>query len=532
MRSRVPASARLAIMVLATACRGTTPVPISVGSAERIASTPALWGNLPAGPYAVSFSTIYQFDRSRTWRATRGYASPFAPDAVGRPIRISLWFPAIRDPRSRQLRFADYVLPAGPASHAAVNHLLAVREQIYAADRAPPGRWADVLALPVAAHADAPPAAGRFPLVLFAGALGDTSTTSVSVAAEYLASHGYVVATVPILGPSSDDTEQGRTPGDRERTVRDLEVAWSILRDHPSVDPARTGIFGHSLGGIEAVLFAMRNANVSAIAGLDGTYGFAGLGRQLAELPGYDPRRLRAAFLDLRRPDGDHGGIHDLAAEHGFHHADRTFVTIPDLRHRDFRAYAMVSYALTHDPASAAPYAGYQTVCRIVLDFFDDKLKADPTAAQRLRGEVASIEHSTFEHEDATPPLPSPDELVALIATDGFAAATAIVDRLRRDLPGDPILDEDRFADRSDQLLAEGRPQPAIELRRLVAYAHPGSAHAAEGLADVYLAAGQPGPAREALQRALGLIDGDPGLTGEQRHAMAEATRTRLDHLR
>ena len=56
-----------------------------------------LWGNLSAGSYAVGFKTLYQFDRTRTWRTTHGTEKPFAPDLNGRPIRISIWYPAIRD---------------------------------------------------------------------------------------------------------------------------------------------------------------------------------------------------------------------------------------------------------------------------------------------------------------------------------------------------------------------------------------------------------------------------------------------------
>src|ERR1700680_3380624 len=96
------------VSVLCFALTGVTP-------AQSQQKPPApLWGSLSAGPYAVGFRTLYQFDRTRTWRTTRGYEKSFAPDLNGRPIRVSVWYPAIRDAQSRQILFEDYVKPAGP----------------------------------------------------------------------------------------------------------------------------------------------------------------------------------------------------------------------------------------------------------------------------------------------------------------------------------------------------------------------------------------------------------------------------------
>ena len=127
------------------------------------------------------------------------------------------------------------------------------------------------------------------------------------ILAEYLASHGYIVASVSLLGPTDEQTFQSRTPGDIEATVRDMEFAWSILSEEPSTDKAKLAAMGHSVGAIEAVLFGMRNANVSAVIALDGTYAFQGLSTVLTNSYGYAPGKMRAAFLDLRRAQGAQG---------------------------------------------------------------------------------------------------------------------------------------------------------------------------------------------------------------------------------
>src|SRR5947209_8312891 len=369
--------AALSVILLAFAC-------ITPTEAQQKSQTP-FWGRLTAGPYAVGFRTIYQFDRTRTWRVTRGYEKPFAPDLNGRPIRVSVWYPAVHDARSRQMRFEDYVNPGGPKEFAELNTILELRERETDSVRVPPGRRSDLMATPVNAYANASPASGRFPLVLYLGGLDSTSTTAVFVLGEFLASHGYVVATVPLLGPTNENTEQGRMPSDRERAVEDLEFAWSVLRAQTNVDETKVGVFGKSLGGIEALIFAMRNANVSAVAGLDATYGFKGNEKLLAELADYAPRKMRAAFLDLRRDWDDPTSVLDLSAEHAFHYSDRSFVTIKKMNHFDFDSDAMIAFEF-HLPfgpnevvnpgrTRETAYRGYQDVCRMVLDFFDEKLK-------------------------------------------------------------------------------------------------------------------------------------------------------------
>ncbi|HKC62019.1 MAG TPA: hypothetical protein VKB86_00170, partial [Pyrinomonadaceae bacterium] len=362
--------------------------------AQQKSQTP-FWGSLAAGPYAVGFRTIYEFDRTRTWRVTRGYEKPFTPDLNGRPIRVSVWYPAVLNARSEQLRFENYVNPGGPKEFTELNTILELREKVSSSYH---DHWADVLRTPVNAYSNASPAKGRFPLLLYAGGLNSTSTTNVFVIAEFLASHGYVVATVPLLGPTNENTEQGRTASDRERAVEDLEFAWSVMRAESNVDETKVGAFGKSLGGIESVILAMRNENVSAVVGLDATYGFKGNEKVMADMPDYAPRKMRAAFLDIRRDWDDPASVLNLSAEHAFHYSDRSFVTIKNMNHFDFDSDAMIAFEihLPFGPTEMAnpgrtretAYRGYQSVCRMVLDFFDEKLKGDLGGAERLRSDV------------------------------------------------------------------------------------------------------------------------------------------------
>ena len=506
------------------------------------ASTAPLWGALQPGPFAVGFRAIYRMDLARTWRVTRPYDKPFAPDPKGRPIRISVWYPAQLNGNSRPMHYEDYIRTGKEKEFADLDKILEQRDRLIAGLSVPPARLADLMATRMNAFQDAPPAAGRYPLVLYFGGLNDTSTINLFVLAEFLASHGYVVATIPLLGPTNEQPPQTRTPADLERTISDLEFAWSILRKETDVDESKLAVTGQSLGGIEAVLFAMRNANVSAAVGLDATYGFAGATKVLTDFYGYAPQKMRAALLDLRKAAGIQETVIDMSAVSALHYSDRTFITVQMMHHSDFTSFAMVAqeFHLGNSPGYIDKFGwnretgeqGYQVTCAIVLDFLDGKLKGDLSSAQRLKADVARAAGGVLKHEAGLPAPPSTDEFAKLIATRGLEAAKAIVERYRRDLPDENIVDQSALNSTGYSLIAEHKLAEAIGVLRLVAYAYPNSANAQDSLADAYIAAGQKDLARQSLQKALELLPADSSLDAETKKSMTKDEQMKLEQLK
>src|SRR5277367_5976513 len=155
-------------------------------------------------------------------------------------------------------------------------------------------------------------------------------------------------------------------------------------------DRAKVAVVGHSVGAIEAVILGLRSSNVSVVVGLDGTYGFAGLSGVLTRSYGYDPSKMKAGFLDLRRAQGSQGNEPiDLTAVESFRHADRTFITIDRMHHSDFTSFAMIgAYFHTSLPTGyplngwnrETGRDGYESVCGILLSVFNAKLKSSSTA--------------------------------------------------------------------------------------------------------------------------------------------------------
>jgi tetratricopeptide (TPR) repeat protein len=308
------------------------------------------------------------------------------------------------------------------------------------------------------------------------------------------------------------------------------------------VDATKVGVAGHSLGGVEAFIFAMRNANVSAAIGLDGTYGFSGSSaRLLTNAYDYLPTAMRAALLDLRRPDGNEGSTLDLAALHGMNYADRYFITLPKMHHSDFTAFAMVAWIfnLGNSPDFVERFGwtrqtgstGYQSVCELVRTFLDEELKGDRQALARLLTEASQVTGSTVTHEQPIAAPPSSTDFVDIIGRYGLDSAVKLVKMYQLEALRDDIVNERALNSIGYELLGEHRSADALAVFRLVTFAHPASANAEDSLGDAYLAEGQQSNARAAYQRAVDAAASDPSFDAQGRKSFISTEQSKVQHL-
>ncbi|MBJ6764849.1 hypothetical protein JGU66_29130 [Myxococcaceae bacterium JPH2] len=503
-------------------------------AAKEVPAAPSpspLWGDLRPGPYAVGYQVLYRFDTSRAWATTRPYGKAFTADTKGRPMRISVWYPAARA-TGRPLRFEEYFRGASaPKEFAGIEAVLAERDG-GAYRQSEEDAYPALAATPVNAIANAPAAAGRFPLVLTTGGQGAMLTTHATLA-EYLASHGYVVATVLTLGPTSDEPMLGLTPAEVDITVRDFEFTGSVVRTLPFVDASRLAMVGHSLGGSAAILFAMQNPNVSAVVGLDGTYGFPNPPAEpgiLSVTQGYHhaPRKMQAAILDLRRQQP----WIDLSAVRSYRHSDRYLVTLGQMFHTSFikgNLHQRFRKEFPANPEGTTPRLsgeGFTWTCTLIEAFLDLQLKADATGLTRINEAVAHNPRATFAHEPALPARPPPATVLEQAEANGFDATVATIEQLERELPEEPIVEESVFVAMGYALLGQAKPDRAVLAFRLAEHFHPTSANASDSLGDGYLAAGQKDAARQAFARAVERAPKDPALNTESRATLlTESTR-------
>jgi tetratricopeptide (TPR) repeat protein len=320
-----------------------------------------------------------------------------------------------------------------------------------------------------------------------------------------------------------------------------MEFAWSVLQTEPNIDQTRLSVIGHSVGAIEGVILGLRNEDISAVIGLDGTYGFQGLSSVLTHSYGYAPEKMRAAFLDLRRAQGAQGNEPlDLSAVESFRHSDRTFITIEKMHHSDFTSFAMIG-AQFHAPLPTSyplngwnretGRAGYEEACKIVLSFLDAKVKSDSNVVSEIDLLARQNGGISLRHLGAIPPPPSPREAAALGNTDGLDAAKHAFITSCGEGNLASCMDESRFNTWGYNLLGQQRQKDALVLFQLNAWAHPQSANAQDSLADGYLSVHDKENARTAVQRAIALAPSDQMLDEAAKSSFLSEEKTKLQSL-
>lgn len=519
---------------------------VDAAGAHATAPDRPLWQQLQRGPFTVGFKSVFAFDGSREWLETRPFHGSFSPDTHGRPIRIDIWYPALATGGDASMTFGDYVTAPAPPGFDAFQRQVRGRDLLIATldvRENDPAALNRLLATPVPAHMNAPVAAGRFPLLFWIGGQ-NAGGQDGSVLAEFLASRGYVVASVALQGRYAGETTLRRRQGDIETTLRDYEFAWSMLRNYASVDASKVGVIGHSLGAVEALLFADRNPDVSVAIGLDGTYGFGGSADVLTSFYDYDPARMRATILDLRKAAGEQDTVLDLSALSAMRYAERNRVTLVRMHHSDFTTFAAIApvYGLSSNPdttdlargwSRATGAAGFESVCRIVASFVDARLRGASGGDGRFAETVAGAPGGRLSIDAAAEAPPSPTDVLRLLNAQGEEATLRQINRLRSQAgAGTDVADWARLNNLGYDLIAEDRKQDAVRLLRLTAALFPSSADAADSLGDAYREAGDIDRARQSYRHAIDLVASDSHYGSESaRRGFIEGEEAKVNRL-
>lgn len=156
----------------------------------------------------------------------------------------------------------------------------------------------DFLLCPMAAVREAPPRRRSFPLVVF-GQGKDEDAADLAVLAEFLTSHGWIVASVPspmIARPMTDESQIGAYA---ERQADAMARARSLVKHTFEVQGGDYALVAHSFGARAALLLAMRDPHVSAIVSLDGGIGSANGVAEMRAAPSFRAATLLPPLLHV-----------------------------------------------------------------------------------------------------------------------------------------------------------------------------------------------------------------------------------------
>jgi dienelactone hydrolase len=209
-----------------------------------------------------------------------------------------------------------------------------------------------LIATPMRAVRDAPAAEGSFPLVLLAPGNAQ-SAEDMAALAEFLAAHGFLVASVPsptrISGPMESEAD---IPEKADEQATDLGFARRALG--VQAREGRVGVAGHSFGARAAVLLAMRDADVAAVVSLDGGIGSKTGAGLLEKARGFARERMRAPLLHVYE-ELDPQMAPDFALIRSLDRSERWLVRAGALHHIHFTTIgALVAFSPGLFKATAA----------------------------------------------------------------------------------------------------------------------------------------------------------------------------------
>lgn len=497
--------------------RLSTALLFALAVMPRTSLAQALPGGLDAGPHPVGFRIVAHEDASRPTAASRV-----------RPLRMHVWYPAATR-GAAALTVGDYLQTAGPqaASHRAD---LPRTMGITLTD----AEWSQYMSFALTASRDVAPAAGPFPLIV-----GMYRAPSVVVAAEHLASHGYVVAFVerqPREVLIADGlVREGLVLGEY---VRDLQVAVARLRQEPFVDPVRLGAHGFSGDGLAQTVFAMRHPDVRALSLLEVGWLSPAQVSSYSAMPAYDPLAMRAAVFYAYSENLGRNSLEHIAELTGMRYAARSLLYLgePRMTHLDFVTEGLVltQTLARREPARAALTRMSQATYRYQLTFFDAYLKGDQAATTRLSElPVAKSGGALVEltHHPAIVPALSRAEFQSLVDADLTKALTRAREDLARD-PRAPVFDAAWLNATGYALIQRNQRDRAIAVFTVLTEAYPRSANAFDSYSEALEGAGRRAEALAAAEKALVLLPDDTTVPAPQRGALEAALKARVARLR
>jgi dienelactone hydrolase len=470
-------------------------------TAQARAADPPLLG--PAiGPHTIGYRVLQIDDPARSFGPRMNLDGNPISRPLPRLVQIHLWYPAV-DMSGQPMRYKDYVLIGmGSVGNGPGESSAAEASKAYKARPLRRGAKEDrldaILDRSMFARRDATPAAGPFPLILYAPSI-NADPYENAVLFEYLASFGYVVAAAPSVGLQEPEVSIDRA-GARAQ-LGDLAFALGRVCREPWVDQKHMGVLGFSWGGMTGPLFAIQHLGIDAIACLDGAATMPPY-RPIAEsFDWWAPRDVRAAFLDIVLADEER----DLRFGMNARYADVYAWRIPRFKHGEFSSDEVAKYHLAAQDSLAERVSGsWEAIAGRLKAFFDAYLKGSAESLSMLRAPGATVAGSTWMFQAALPPPPTAAQFDEIVETRGVETAARLFHEYRARDPEVVIFDEKRLL-RFARSWGPERSKELLALMKLNLEAYPESADTRFWLAQVHLELGDKDAAIRSLEEAIAI---------------------------
>lgn len=462
------------------------------------------------GPHAVGLKVVEQYDYSRVYRPITDELGKPVTGERARPIQTLIWYPS-ESSSEKPMTVGDYgQLAATETSFGKPNMSASWKQWIKGMEPT----LKDVMW----ARRDAPFAAGRFPVVIYAPSISSSSWENADLC-EYLASYGYVVIASPDMGATTREMTSDLAGVNAE--ARDISFLIGYAQTLPNTDMSELAVAGFSWGGLSNLFAAARDSRIDALVALDGSMRYwRGLIQQAGDV---HPEQMTIPLLfftqgaisleEVERylsspaqigpnplnawTHGDLITVHDLALTHTEHSSmyqrnEEIWKNYPEFQKADY----------TREDGTI----GYGWIARYTLNFLNAYLKHDNAAVaflKRTPAENGVPKHFLAVSFRAAKGTPATLEAFrAELGRQGFDHAAEIYAAMKKESP-DFKLDEDAMNDWSNRLLQEDHLPEATALAKLNIENYPGSSNAYTVLGEIYAKSGNKQLARDNYKMAL-----------------------------
>lgn len=469
MTSTIPLVALCSVFGVVSTLVGTAPRQHASTAQTGANGTRAM--GLRLGPHAVGFELVNRIDRTRHVN----------PSDEGTRIGIALWYPAQRAAAEgrpvmttmeyRLLRFHEPVTP--------------VRRQVFEDDEVNAlVAWRHVGIVQLTAHQaraslethglavrGAAAVKGGFPIAVVLGGPYYLSTT-----AEMLASHGFLVMAPFRFTDQSNEVGAQEYSWFLENSVRDAEWALEELRSDPRADLSHVTSIGHGGGGLQAMLFAMRNRAVRAVVNIDA--GNFSTRSQILSIPFYSPRLMRVPYLFIIT--GEAKKLLDLFDQFAAMKFSRRIEVVLEsraIRHHDLSdvGRAVTAPMGIRGDAQAEVQQQYAAVQEMVGRFLEEHSTRRESSAQPFADWIQARNAPGRLTVSVRPGIePAPTTVQMMRSLDDNAAATLAAARLRD--PEGAVFQESALSELISQALVQRQLRTAAALVALATELHPKSA--------------------------------------------------------
>ncbi len=370
-------------------------------------SLPAYWSDLKLGKYKVGFKSICVFDTTRQYDLSLGDStSPLKNKKAGRPILLSIWYPAANS-NGPVMQLKDYFqFPENEDTHLFFEALKKYQykySKLYAAEgnigkksfagdttlleKTRDKIFENYISANTTAHKNAAALGGEFPVIIYHEGLGGTVDENFLLH-EYLASNGYIVIVSAFQKNDGSnyvdrfgnklDWQVGT--GDNSASFEDFTFLINYCKTNHITESKQIFLMGHSYGANSSIVYIGQGyKSVTGIVPLDSDFGYTtdfGYLEKVYTSKYYPFYNQRLSFYNgipvfcVGRKEALFGIMDSLSLSR------RHYLTVADMNHNDFTAqggigrFFCLPYIKEKEPYDSV-HKNYLHLCAAILQFLN-----------------------------------------------------------------------------------------------------------------------------------------------------------------